>query len=110
MTTKKVKELTYDDLGKQVVLTEPNGDRASGDLKMIIFSKSIRLEIGGLRTWQCGSRIRDSSRRLADRCGPKHQPFASTAAIRDRMSSAHFSTESSLLSSAATRDSSSANF
>lgn len=32
---KKVRELTYDDLGKNVVVSEPNGDRNSGQLTTI---------------------------------------------------------------------------
>lgn len=35
---KKVRELTYDDLGKNVVVSEPNGDRNSGQLASISYA------------------------------------------------------------------------
>lgn len=35
---KKVRELTYDDLGKHVIVSEANGDRNSGELKSISYA------------------------------------------------------------------------
>lgn len=46
MSRKKLRELTYNDLGKQVAYDESDGNRNSGELTTVLFSASSLITIG----------------------------------------------------------------
>lgn len=53
MATKKVTELTHADLGRNVVIDEPNSDRNSGEIASVIHSPTTVMVKVGNSTVKC---------------------------------------------------------